>query len=229
MKTLTNSKTSEKIIDSETCEVCGKPIVHRHSACTLRCLTIGDIRKDVTGVMASVGIPRRYHRWILSDYGSDIKTKVEASRPRNGYFIKGKTGVGKSCLAAAIVRFALEEKEKFICSKGIVQVMWKFVPDLLGELKASFGVTGTDPEAKIIHMYARFYGLLVLDDFGSEKVSDWSIAAIYNIVAKRYEDELPTMITSNLMLKDIHEMEPRLASRLKTFCNIVPGKKDRRV
>jgi hypothetical protein len=57
--------------------------------------------------------------------------------------------------------------------------------------------------------------VLVLDDLGAERVTDWTSAAIDNLVRKRYNAERPTIITSNLSAQDFRRrVGPRLLSRL---------------
>lgn len=55
--------------------------------------------------------------------------------------------------------------------------------------------------------------LLVLDDVGAHRTTDWSAEALYAVVNRRYEQMLPTVITSNVA--DLRaELGERIASRL---------------
>jgi DNA replication protein DnaC len=55
---------------------------------------------------------------------------------------------------------------------------------------------------------------LVLDDYGSEKSTDWTAETIFTIIDDRIAQMRPTIVTSNLTLADIDRADPRLASRL---------------
>ena len=57
--------------------------------------------------------------------------------------------------------------------------------------------------------------LLILDDLGSEKTSDFTIQSLYLIIDRRYRNLKPTIITTNLTLPEIGEkIDARIASRL---------------
>ena len=64
--------------------------------------------------------------------------------------------------------------------------------------------------------------LLVLDDLGAEKPSDWMRDRLYTLVNRRYESNLPIIVTTN---KDITSLEEhvgkRIVSRLCEMCQIV--------
>lgn len=54
--------------------------------------------------------------------------------------------------------------------------------------------------------------LLVLDDFGAERATDWACEQLFQIVNTRYSHERPTVITSNLAPTHKH-YDKRLQSR----------------
>lgn len=57
--------------------------------------------------------------------------------------------------------------------------------------------------------------LLVVDDLGAAKGSEWTEEVNYRLINHRYEHQLPTLITSNLMAKDLREgLGERVTSRL---------------
>ena len=50
---------------------------------------------------------------------------------------------------------------------------------------------------------------------GAEKTTDWSITTLYIILDRRYRNNKPTLITTNLNLKEIeNNLGSRIASRL---------------
>jgi len=65
--------------------------------------------------------------------------------------------------------------------------------------------------------------LLILDDVGAEKASEWTQERLYSIIDHRYANCLPLIVTSNLpaaKLKD--QTGERAASRLAEMCTVVP-------
>ena len=72
-------------------------------------------------------------------------------------------------------------------------------------------------------------GYVVIDDIGAEKVGEFGLAEILALIDHRVSYLKPTIVTTNLTLAEIHELEPRLASRLASFDEIVMDGKDRRM
>lgn len=73
-------------------------------------------------------------------------------------------------------------------------------------------------------------GVLVIDDLGAAKDTDYSAEMIFRLVNFRYEWTKPTIITSNLLPKQLPQfLGVRLASRLRAMCTTVTFKgQDRR-
>jgi len=64
--------------------------------------------------------------------------------------------------------------------------------------------------------------LLILDDFGSEKISDFTATTIEEVLDYRHRDCLPIAISSNLNLIAMLEMySPRIVSRFVETCQII--------
>jgi DNA replication protein DnaC len=98
---------------------------------------------------------------------------------------------------------------------------FRVVPVLLDTLRAS--VRGSDPDADDDLRYVRDASdLLVLDDFGREKPTDWVIERLYAVVEKRYGELRGTCVTSNLSLDQLADHGYQaLVSRLTETCDIV--------
>lgn len=57
--------------------------------------------------------------------------------------------------------------------------------------------------------------VLMLDDLGAEKASDWTVERLYAIVNRRWLEGRPTIVTTNLPAEDLEKaLDPRLYSRL---------------
>lgn len=64
--------------------------------------------------------------------------------------------------------------------------------------------------------------LLVLDDVGTEKVSDWARALLFEVLDARHEDRLRTIITSNLKPNDLSaHLGERLADRIREDATVM--------
>lgn len=80
------------------------------------------------------------------------------------------------------------------------------VPDLMDELRP--GGAESDHGAGLAGFKAT--PVLVLDDLGAEKSSDWTMEQLYSLINSRYKNLLPTIITTNLTYP---EMEARYGER----------------
>jgi len=60
--------------------------------------------------------------------------------------------------------------------------------------------------------WARETGLLILDDLGAEKQSEWALEQLDDVIDHRYINGMPTVFTTNLLFS---QMPPRIASRIK--------------
>ncbi|MEL1135982.1 ATP-binding protein [Desulfitobacterium sp. THU1] len=126
-----------------------------------------------------------------------------------GLMLTGPVGAGKTFLAASIAN-ALMEKEQ--------QVLFLVVPDLLDQLRATYK---TDENEMDLLDSAREIPILILDDLGAHNYTEWTRNRIYSIINYRMNEQLPTVITSNLSLEEMEEhLGLRTTSRLIQSCRI---------
>lgn len=129
----------------------------------------------------------------------------------------GKTGCGKTHLAVAIIR-------ELVKRRAISNVKFITAPELLLEIRSTFksrkkkwdgwekGEETT--ESEVLDKYSQCE-LLILDDLGAEKVSDFTIQSLYLVIDRRNRDLRPTIVTTNLSLEEIEsQIDARMASRL---------------
>jgi DNA replication protein DnaC len=118
-------------------------------------------------------------------------------------YFYGRTGLGKTHLSLAIANEAIK--------KGY-NVVYGSVITFLNKLeREKFGRTDTF-ETKDILVDA---DLLILDDLGAEFTTPFTTSAIYNIINNRIARDVPTIISSNLDLKELSQRYPEsVASRI---------------
>ena len=122
------------------------------------------------------------------------------AKERNGLFMVGGYGTGKTHLAAAIANQLLHGGTPVICMTMI---------DLLARVKETYDSSGEASEAQIMRLYAEV-PLLIIDDLGSEQATEWASSAIFSIVNARYEGYMPTIVTTNCGTDElVRRMTPR--------------------
>lgn len=158
-------------------------------------------------------LERRFDTFVVTDQTrlayQVCKSYAEGMPHDTGLLLTGPTGTGKTHLAVAILQVALE--------KGY-SGLFVTVPELLDSIKNSFA-PGADREE--LFDAAKDAEILVLDDIGVEKVTDFVAEKIFTLINSRYEDMLPTIVTSNLTMK---ELADRLGSRVVSrLCEMTTG------
>lgn len=167
-----------------------------------------------------VDLPSLYKNCTLDNFTGNeklISVVREYLKKRESLFITGKTGCGKTHLAAAIVR---EIPTKIKCvgpwdkQQVIDGTVFITAPELLMKARASFSEGAKMREEEIIDHYGGC-DLLCLDDLGAEKTTEYSITTLYLIIDRRIRNEMQTIITTNLSLDEIEAtLGARIASRL---------------
>jgi DNA replication protein DnaC len=97
-----------------------------------------------------------------------------------------------------------------------------FLPilDLMNDLKHSFDSAG-ESEIDILRKYQAI-DILVLDDLGANKMSDWQYQILYSLINYRYDNLKTTIITCNLSLTELETtwQDDRITSRIQRMCKI---------
>ena len=134
-----------------------------------------------------------------------VQKWVENPAPYRWLALLGPLGVGKTHLAVA----AAVERE----NRGD-DVFFATVADLLDYLRATFS-----PDSPIAHIdllqRIKMVDLLVLDDFGAERSTPFAEDKLFQIINYRYEERLPTIITTSHHIPEIASTRPHIASRLQ--------------
>lgn len=142
------------------------------------------------------------------DFVKDYAPKTKGLKLWGGY------GCGKTHLAAAIANNLL--------AKGI-PCMFVVVPELLDYMRQGMNDENKALTATQIIDAAKTTDVLVLDDLGAEKASEWVKEQLFILVNSRYENKLTTLITTNLNTAELVErLGQRIMSRLTEMTTPVP-------
>lgn len=125
-------------------------------------------------------------------------------------FIYGRVGGGKTLFACKML---LNEKERCFVERHKCTIEFLPIDQLLLEVKEGYENKLSDQS--ILEKYKNCTWL-VIDDLGSERLSEWSYSILYNIVNYRYENLKNTVFTSNYSIDDLAEnmRDQRIARRV---------------
>ena len=125
-----------------------------------------------------------------------------------GLLLWGRVGTGKSYFAGCIAN-ALMEQEVPVCMTNFAAI--------LNDLAASFAGRN-----EYISRLCSF-PLLIIDDFGMERGTEYGLEQVYNVIDSRYRSRKPLIVTTNLTLEELQHPEDtahaRIYDRLLEMCS----------
>lgn len=144
-------------------------------------------------------IPARFRDATVEDLDGPVADLADGWDRQSNVLLLGAVGVGKTHAAIAIARQGAEEGQ---------QVAFHPAVELLDELRPGGGDPNTLDKTCGVDV-------LVLDDLGLERPTDWTAERLYLLVNRRWLERRPTIVTSNLAPEALQEsVGQQLWSRL---------------
>ena len=191
------------------------------------------------------GIPTRYEHCLLEDYDTKfpgahrslgkalllargfVKDYPLEKKAGKGLLLTGMIGVGKTHLAVGILR-------SLIVEHGASGLFYDY-RDLLKKVQNSFNPQVRETESEILRPVFEA-DVLVLDELGAAKPTDWVWDMVAHILNTRYNDKRTTIITTNYVNQESllakadgtareetlgDRIGDRMLSRLQEMCVVV--------
>ncbi|MCS6873190.1 MAG: ATP-binding protein [Pyrinomonadaceae bacterium] len=226
---LYSSFDSGKSENEETCSICfgtGIEIVAGKGA--RRCVC--RLKEIQEKIFEKVRIPKRYANCSFSNYrpitkSQDIAMKYAYSLAQKypdvemGLLFMGSVGTGKTHLAVSIL--------KGLTEKGFSCLFYEF-GSLLKEIQDSYNSATQTSELRVLAPVFETE-ILVLDELGASKPTEWVRDIMSYIINTRYNDKKLTIFTTNYLDERKDDAEEtledrigkRLRSRLYEMCHTV--------
>lgn len=155
-----------------------------------------------------------YQEGRMEDFDKAIEDTLIALntgvlRTRDGSILKQADG--KSSIQNSLWReklYALMEQEVAVCMTNFARIM--------NELNNAFSWRN-----EVVDRLCG-YPLLIIDDFGMERGTEYALEQIYNIIDSRYRSRKPLIVTTNLTLTELKNPQDtahaRIYDRLLELC-----------
>jgi DNA replication protein DnaC len=178
--------------------------------------------------LAEANIPKRYQHCSIENFtayneslerAADRACAIASAFPAvsKGLFLEGQPGVGKTHLAVAVLKQVIQTSG----ARGL----FYDTRDLLRVIRSTYDPSIRTTELEVLRQVMNA-DLLVLDDLGAEKTSEWVEETMNLIVNTRYNERRLTIFTSNYAdIPDdtdpnslVFRIGHRMRSRLHEMC-----------
>lgn len=145
---------------------------------------------------------------------------VQPKEDKRSLFIAGSFGAGKTYYAVSVMKNYIDNIPNTCFVPPFNRLpLFITIPELLLKIRSTFSLERCEEE--IVDKYSNA-PLLIFDDLGAEKTTDFSLQTLYIILNRRYNEQLQTIITSNLTLDEVkNKLGDRIASRIAGMCAVL--------
>jgi DNA replication protein DnaC len=139
--------------------------------------------------------------------------KMSTDTKGEGFFLLGDPGTGKTHLVCAAAMSRIYS--------GQSGIRYLNIPIFLDRIRASFKFQESEAQ-ELFEYCCTKASLVILDDFGKEKATDWATERLYVLVESRYQNMLPVLVTSNRTLDELDALGyGATVSRLQQMCRTI--------
>ncbi|MGI8846013.1 MAG: ATP-binding protein [Thermoleophilaceae bacterium] len=140
-------------------------------------------------------------------YIEQLEAKIESGR---GLWFFGDVGTGKTSLAMLVADAAHK--------RGLSVAVYS-VPRLLADIRSSYD---QDSDHTFLGLFKRLSGvdLLVLDDLGAQRQTEWVTEQLYALINERWQDRSPIIVTHNIPRPPEFKPLPELQRQIERLADV---------
>lgn len=166
-------------------------------------------------------IPKRFQGKTFADYIAETPQQQKALEACTSYahnfsdnlaagrclILSGNVGTGKTHLAAAIADYIVRETE--------YTAVFRSLHSILQAIKSTYGGDSGFTESEVMQLFTS-PDLLIIDEVGATKSSEFELATLFAIINTRYENKTPTVVVTNLEASELRRaIGDRCTDRLR--------------
>ncbi len=136
---------------------------------------------------------------------SSFVQKLNLDQHSRGLIIEGPIGSGKSYLLGCMANALID--------KGI-HFRYIVYSDLLQKIRSSYNQANPESDEKQILSTVQNIPVLLIDDLGTEKATEFAASTLYQIIDKRYREEKPIILTTNYSIQNLKDRFPIMGERI---------------
>ena len=226
-----NLKINHDLFDAKTCNIsgyhcprCNKNFGYLYfekSGCLYFCGQFECLMDDMTytnkskkeesknvDAASQFGVGTRYHDACLTKWKADEEQKEQISRwlnkPKNMVVMLGRPGTGKTYFCIALANYLIFAKHQvhYMNTRRFFEVLQRAMEQDKNQYVAIEEIAKKE--------------ILIFDDLGSGMNTEWQKEVLLDLIDRRYNEEKPTIITSNL---DFVNMQKTLGERIERRLN----------
>jgi len=188
-------------------------------------LILKERQNKINELIKRSGIPKRFKNSTFLNYDQSenreaswkvIEFANEFPNNKRGLLLTGNVGTGKTHLAVALANKLLD---------NLYSVYFGNVIDVLGFIKSTYSQNSKITEDEAINLMTKEVDLFIIDDLGKENSTEYTLAMLYQLINRVYENDKTLVITTNdnsdNLVKNLGNRGQAIVSRITEMCEPV--------
>lgn len=158
-----------------------------------------------TDLITDSGMNYRENAQKVYSLASSFVQRFNSERLNRGLIIEGPIGSGKSYLLGSIANALIDRGINF---RYIVY------SDLLQKIRSTYNQNNPENDEQQILSTVQKIPVLLIDDLGTEKATEFASSTLYQIIDRRYREEKPIILSTNYSVKNLKNRFPIMGERI---------------